>query len=128
MRICTTIAATAALLLASCVGLNNRQDYTVPAMEAAFIGIAILVDEALEDVEPAKAAKIREIVDGLTLALASGDLKGIGDANWHILEAYARKAIDKQLADGKIGPSLANLLRLKLDEFRRAYLKIVEAL
>lgn len=94
--------------LAACAGPQAREHVLMPAMRVAWEEIAPTVS----DPQP------------MTQALESGDRWALLAVDWPSLLIEAMADVDRRLAEGEIGPTVAKLLRERLLQFNDAYIKV----
>jgi hypothetical protein len=82
-------------------------------MRAAWVGIAVDVDESLR----AESEEMRD-------ALRSGDVARVKAAAWPALRDSALAGIRARCGRGELGPSVAEILRMRVQEFDLGWRKL----
>jgi len=135
MKILTTIAVTAALMLSSaCAGIQARENVLMPAMKVSWIAISKNVEQGISqmlstaDIDATEAAGLRSEIIAMDSALATGEPLRVADVNWHRLHQVAKVGIQARRDAGEIGYTVAKLLNDRLAKFHEAYVALLKVL
>lgn len=122
----------ALLPLASCIGAKVDQHTLFPAAHLAWPAVENDLHRGLADAQedgdlaPSEAGALHEDGERLELALLTRDRAALRTVVWVPLQAFADRGIQDKLADGEIGPGVANSLREQLVNFTAAINRLQE--